>query len=70
MFEILILQRYYNLSDDKIKFQILDQFSFMCFLSLEFSNKVPDSKTVWLFRETITDADKVEEIFDKFSTVL
>jgi IS5 family transposase len=34
MFKILILQRYYNLSDDQIKYQINDRMSFMRFLNL------------------------------------
>ena len=66
MFKILILQRYYNLSDDQMEFQILDRMTFMRFLDLELSDKVPDSKTIWLFKETLTKADVVEKLFDKF----
>ena len=29
MFKILILQRYYNLSDDQVEYQINDRMSFM-----------------------------------------
>ena len=70
MFKTLILQRYYNLSDDQIEYQILDRLSFMRFLSLTLSDKVPDSKTVWNFREQLTKAGKVEAMFDKFNEVL
>ncbi|MBW8048802.1 MAG: transposase [Cytophagales bacterium] len=70
MFKTLILQRYYNLSDDQIAYQILDRLSFMRFLSLNLSDKVPDSKTVWNFRERLTKAGKVEAMFDKFNEVL
>ena len=66
MFKILILQRYYNLSDDQMEFQILDRMTFMRFLDLELSDKVPDSKTIWLFKETLTKANVVEKLFDKF----
>jgi IS5 family transposase len=66
MFKILILQKYYNLSDDQIEFQILDRMTFMRFLDLELSDKVPDSKTIWLFKETLTKANIVEKLFDKF----
>jgi IS5 family transposase len=66
MFKILILQRYYNLSDDQIEYQILDRMSFMRFLDLTLSDKVPDSKTIWLFKETLTKANIVEKLFDKF----
>ena len=34
MFKILILQRYYNVSDDGIEYAILDRLSFMRFLGL------------------------------------
>ena len=66
MFQILILQRYYNLSDDQTEFQILDRASFMRFLGLKLSDKVPDSKTIWHFREVLTDKNLVEQLFEKF----
>lgn len=54
MFKILILQRYYNLSDNQIEYQILDRLSFCRFLGLTLSDKVPDENTVWDFRECLT----------------
>jgi len=51
MFKILILQRYYNLSNDQMEYQINDRMSFMRFLNLTISDDIPDSKTVWNFRE-------------------
>jgi len=66
MFKILILQRYYNLSDDQMEYQILDRMTFMRFLDLELSDKVPDSKTIWLFKERLTKANVVEKLFEKF----
>src|SRR5215831_16684551 len=53
MFKILILQRYYNVSDDAMKYAILDRLSFMRFLGLGINDLVPDSKTIWLFRDTL-----------------
>ena len=66
MFKILILQRYYNLSDDQVEFQINDRLSFMRFLDLTISDDIPDSRTVWHFREQITDLGLVEELFTLF----
>jgi IS5 family transposase len=66
MFKILILQRYYNLSDDQIEYQINDRMSFMRFLNLSISDDIPDSKTVWNFREQIVDLDLVDVIFTLF----
>ena len=50
MFKVLILQSLYNLSDDEMEYQIMDHLSFMRFLRLELDNRVPDAKTIWLFR--------------------
>lgn len=70
MFKILILQRYYNLSDDQTEYQILDRLTFMRFLDLELSDKVPDSKTIWLFKEVVTKSGKTEELFHTFEELL
>lgn len=66
MFKILILQRYYNLSDDQAEFQICDRLSFMRFLNLAISDDVPDSKTIWNFREQLTSLGLVEGLFEAF----
>lgn len=66
MFKILILQRYYNLSDDQVEYQINDRMSFMRFLDLTISDDIPDSKTVWNFRQQLVDLKLVESIFEFF----
>lgn len=70
MFKILILQRYYNISDDKMEFSILDRLSFMRFLGLTLSDKVPDAKTIWFFREQLTDKSVTEKLFNRFAEEL
>jgi len=67
MFKIMILQRYYGLGDTQIEYQILDRLSFKKFLGLESGDKVPDEKTVWAFREKLTNEGLVEEIFSQFT---
>jgi IS5 family transposase len=66
MFKILILQRYYNLSDDQTEYQINDRMSFMRFLNLTIADDIPDSKTVWLFREQLINLELVEPLFRLF----
>lgn len=66
MFKIMILQRYYGLSDKQVEFQIIDRLSFKKFLGLESGDKVPDEKTVWLFRENLTNSGAVELLFSQF----
>jgi IS5 family transposase len=66
MFRIMVLQALYSLSDDQAEFQIQDRLSFMRFLGLGFDDKVPDAKTIWLFREHLTQAKAVETLFARF----
>jgi IS5 family transposase len=51
IFKVLVLQQLHTLSDDKIEYQLRDHFSFMRFLGLQLEDRVPDAKTIWLFRE-------------------
>ena len=66
MFRIMVLQALYSLSDDQAEFQIQDRLSFMRFLGLGLGDKVPDAKTIWLFREHLTQARSVENLFARF----
>ena len=66
MFKIMILQRYYGLGDKQVEFQIIDRLSFKKFLGIESGDKVPDEKTVWLFRENLTKSGGVELLFSQF----
>lgn len=66
MFKILILQEYFGLSDEQLEFQITDRFSFMRFLGLGVYNKVPDSNTIWNFREQLSKEDSVKKLFAIF----
>jgi IS5 family transposase len=69
-FKMLILQSLYNLSDDGLEQQVLDRLSFMRFLGLGMGDTVPDSKTIWLFREKLKQLGLVEKLFDRFSDYL
>ncbi|MCB1518528.1 MAG: IS5 family transposase [Hyphomicrobiaceae bacterium] len=66
MFKILVLQALYNLSDDQAEFVIQDRLSFMRFLGLSLSQKVPDAKTIWLFRESLVRAGAIDNLFARF----
>lgn len=70
MFKIMILQRYYGLGDTQMEYQILDRTSFKNFLGLETGDKVPDEKTIWSFRESLTTQGVVEEVFAQFTNFL
>ena len=66
MFKILVLQKLYNISDDKTEYIIMDRLSFQRFLGIQLCNKVPDAKTIWNFREQLNKAGVLETIFDGF----
>jgi IS5 family transposase len=70
MFKVLVLQSLYNLSDEKIEFQIRDRISFMRFLDLSLGDAVPDEKTIWLFREQLTEAGLIKRLFEEFDAFL
>lgn len=70
MFKILVLQRLYNISDDQTEYQIKDRITFMRFLGLSINNRVPDAKTIWLFRENLVKANVHKKLFDLFESYL
>lgn len=70
MFKILILQRYYNLSDEQTEFQIKDRLSFQQFLGLQIGDKVPDEKTIWLFKEQLSEKNLSDQLFELFTRML
>ncbi len=56
MFKVLVIQAMDNLSDERAEFLINDRMSFMRFLGLTLADRVPDARTIWLFREKLTKA--------------
>ena len=70
MFKVLVLQSLYNLSDDSVEYQIRDRLSFMRFLRLSIGDRVPDAKTIWLFREELGKAGLVKRLFKRFDRYL
>lgn len=70
MFKVLVLQSLYGLADEQTEFQIRDRLSFMRFLGLDLHGRVPDARTIWLFREMLTKAQAVETLFARFDTHL
>jgi len=63
MFKVLLLQQLYNLSDDQTEYQIRDRYSFSRFLDLDPEGRVPDAKTIWLYREQLKNLGLLEQLF-------
>ena len=70
MFKILVIQATNNLSDERAEFLINDRLSFMRFLGLGLSDRVPDARTIWLFREKLTKAGAIKTLFERFDATL
>src|SRR5437588_2878724 len=70
MFKILVIQAANNLSDERTEFLINDRLSFMRFLGLGLSDRVPDARTIWLFREKLTKAEAIKTLFARFDAAL
>jgi len=66
MFKVLILQKLYNIADDKTEYLIKDRLSFQRFLGLALCDTVPDAKTIWNFKEILQEADILDTIFEQF----
>jgi len=63
MFKILVLQHFYNISNDQTEFCINDRFSFMQFLNLQLGQRVPDAKTIWHFKNELSREDMINKLF-------
>ncbi len=70
MFKILVIQAANNLSDERAEFLINDRLSFMRFLGLGLADRVPDARTIWLFREKLTKAAAIKTLFERLDATL
>jgi len=70
MFKILVIQRYYNLSDEQTEYRINDSISLQRFLGITLSDNVPDHSKIWDFREKLIKTETIEKIFEKFDNIL
>nr|WP_269746446.1 transposase [Leptospira noguchii] len=67
MFKIIVLQKLYNLSDRQTEYQINDRFTFQRFLGVGEHEKLPDEKTIWVYRERLIREGSDRILFSKLS---
>jgi transposase, IS5 family len=67
MFKVLVIQTTNNLSDERAEFLINDRLSFMRFLGLGLSDRIPNARTIWLFREKLTKASMIGPLVERFA---
>ena len=70
MFKIILLKRFYNLSDEQAEYQINDRLSFKEFLGLSSGDKVPDARSIWLFQDRMIKKNLEERLFSQFNSYL
>lgn len=63
LFRALLLQRWYDLSDEALEEALADRLSFQRFCGLSVSDDIPDHSTFWRFRERLGQAGLVELLF-------
>lgn len=64
MFKVLLLQRWYNLSDREIDDSLTDRISFRQFTKFSFDYDTPDSTTVCRFRNELIKHKLIEKLLD------
>jgi IS5 family transposase len=70
MFKIILIKRFYNLSDEQAEYQINDRLSFKDFLGLSSGDRIPDSRSIWLFQDNLVKRNLEENLFRQFHSYL
>ena len=71
MFKILLLQRWYNLSDVAAEESLYDRLSFVRFVGLSLDHdEVPDSSTICRFRQSLLEKNVLKRLLDKLNRQL
>ena len=68
MVKLLVLQQWYGLSDPELERQVNDRLSFRRFLG--FPDVIPDSTTVWLFRERLAETGRDRAVWEELQRQL
>lgn len=68
MLKSLFIQQLYSLSDEQLERELADRISFRMFLGT--TEIVPDSTTIWKFRERLAESQKDKEVWDELQRQL
>jgi IS5 family transposase len=68
MLKSLFIQQLYSLSDEQLERELADRISFRVFLGT--MEVVPDSTTIWKFRERLAESGKDKEVWDELQRQL
>jgi len=70
MFKVLLLQRWYGLSDPAMEAALFDRMSFLRFAGLSLEDTTPDHSTIWRFRERLAKEGLIERLFGELERQL
>jgi len=70
MFKIMILQSINNVSDEAMEYLLNDRISRSRFVGMDIMDKAPDSNSIRLFREILTQTEAYHELFSRFNDEL
>lgn len=67
MFKALLLQSWYNLSDQQLESQLARDLLFRRFVGIGLDDSVPDHSSIWRFRQKISAEGRLEFLFDRLN---
>jgi transposase, IS5 family len=70
MFKVVLLQRWYGLSDPQMEEALFDRMSFLGFVGLSAQDETPDHTTIWRFRQKLAEDGLIERLFAELSRQL
>jgi IS5 family transposase len=70
MFKVLLLQRWYGLSDPAMETALFDRISFLRFARFSAEDETPDHTTIWRFREALGKNGLIERLFAELARQL
>ena len=70
MFKILLVQRWYNLSDPGVEQALLDRLSFIRFVGFSIEDDVPDETTICRFRNGLIQLNILDKLLDRLNRQL
>jgi IS5 family transposase len=70
LFKMLLIQRWYNLSDPGLEEAVNDRISFLRFTGFSLENSIPDETTICRFRNELAKRDFFEKLLDKVNEQL
>jgi IS5 family transposase len=70
LFKALLLQRWYDLSDEGLEEALFNRLDFQAFCGLSLGDDAPDHSTLWRFRQRLVELDLSGPLFDELQRQL